>query len=55
MQKIVDETVASLKPIIEDFLKMLNYFGYELDDNADIVPIKDSSRILERRDRFKDE
>ena len=55
MQKTVDEVVSSLKPVIEDFLKMINDLGFELNDDGDLVPIKGRSRGLKRRDDRKDE
>ncbi len=53
LQKDVDSIVASLKPIIESFLKEIDDLGFELDDNGDIVPKKSNVPRLVKKDGSK--
>ncbi len=53
LNEVVSNIVKSLKPKIEEFLKMIDEYGYELDEDGDLVPKKNNTLSLKRNGESK--
>ena len=53
LNEVVSNIVESLKPKIEEFLKMIDEYGYELDEDGDLVPKKNNTLSLKRNGESK--